>query len=315
MSTKISKESFNDNQIPQNTLTIIGALEDLGEQVASKSGSLTAEFIELFGNKVINFTIDSIEDIIEYVFPNIDNQNIQEITDELREKIKKIIEVVKIMASDEELNKDVNEILQLVSVTASNMIRTLISDLKKPVEESIEDIQESSEEIVVKLVQGTVRTTWNAFLAALDAVPFVGEIGGLINLASSAIKTGVEIAPPIIKNFGTFIDIINKSTGTVLDITDNSIDSFNKIVKKGSEIENRISDIEQRVARKIQGAADGIKQFEINPALPQLEKPTLPNIKKGSLSQLPKRYNKQVGGKKSKRQKKYKKKTRKMIIV
>ena len=58
MSTKISKESFNDNQIPQNTLTIIGALEDLGEQVASKSGSLTAEFIELFGNKVINFTID-----------------------------------------------------------------------------------------------------------------------------------------------------------------------------------------------------------------------------------------------------------------
>lgn len=295
MNNELSSNSLIDNEVPQNTLTIIGALENLGEQVASKGGSITAEFIELFGKEVINFTSESIEDIIEYAFPNIENQNIQEITDELREKLKKIIEVIKIMASDEELNKDINEILQLVSITATTMIRTLVSDLKGPIEESVDDIQESTQKIIINLVQGTVRTTWDAFLTALDPIPFVGEIGGLINLAGSAVKTGVQIAPPIIKNFGTFVDIINKGTGSVLDITDNNIDNFNKIVKKGSDVKNKISEIQERVARKIQGAADGIQQLGNAP-----------------LPQLPKSYTKQAGGNKSKRYRTYKRKSRKL---
>lgn len=295
MDNELSSTSLIDNQVPQNTLTIIGALESLGEQVASKGGSITGEFIDLFGKKVISFTSESIEDIIEYAFPNIEDQNIQEITGELREKIKKIIEVIKIMASDEELNKDINEILQLVSVTATTMIRTLVADLKEPIEESVDDIQESSQKIIVKLVQGTVRTTWDVFLAALDPIPFVGEIGGLINLAGSAVKTGVQIVPPIIKNFGTFVDIMNKGVGSILDITDSNIDNFDKISKKGSDVKNKISEIQERVARKIQGAADGIQQLGKTP-----------------LPRLPRRYAKQGGGNKSKKYRIYKRKSRKL---
>ena len=311
MNNELSTNSLIDNEVPQNTLTIIGALENLGDQVANKGSSISAEFIDLFGKKIISLTSEFIEEIIESIFPNIENQNIQEITDELREKIKKIIEVIKIMASDKELNKDINEILQLVSVTATNMIRTLITDLKGPIEESIDDIQESTEEIIIKLVQGTVNTTWNAFLAALDVVPFLGEVGGLINLAGSVVKTGVKIAPPIVKNFGTFVDIINKGTGTVLDITDNNIGNFDKIVKKGSEVKNKISEIQERVARKIQGAADGIQQLGNipQPQLGNIPQPQLGNI---PAPELPKRYAKQAGGNKSKKRKTYKRKSRKL---
>ena len=85
-------------------------------------------------------------------------------------------------------------------------------------------------------------------------------------------------------------------------ISTTSAFSFN-IVKKGSDVKNKISEIQERVARKIQGAADGIQQLGKTP-LPQLGKTPLPR--------LPRRYAKRAGGNKSKKYRIYKRKSRKL---
>ena len=88
---------------PQNTLTIIGALENLGEQVASKGEEVTLELIELFGKEVINLMSEGIEDVVEFAFPGLNDRDVSEITAEARERVMKVVQLIEAINEDEEL--------------------------------------------------------------------------------------------------------------------------------------------------------------------------------------------------------------------
>ena len=243
--------------MPQNTLTIIGALENLGEEIASKSEEVTLDFIELFGKEVINLVSEGIEDVIEFVFPGLKDRDVSEITAEARERVMKVVELIEAINEDQELKDDVKMIMQLVTSAAGDMLLTLVNDMEKPIEEAVDKIQDSAEEIVVQFMKGIVRTTWDSFLAALDPIPIAGEIGGLVQVANSIFKTVVKVAPPAIENVGSALELDN-FVSTALNIGNENIDKFNEVKDRVYNVQDQIQAIQQRIAGKIQSAADGV---------------------------------------------------------
>ena len=243
---------------PQNTLTIIGALENLGEQVASKGEEVTLEFIELFGKEVINLMSEGIEDVIEFVFPGLKDKDVSEITAEARERVTKVVKLIEAINEDEELKNDVKMIMRLVTSAAGDMLITMVNDMEQPVEEAVEKIQNSTEKIIVQSLKGFVRTTWDSFLAALDPIPIAGEIGGLVQVANSMFKTAVKIAPPAIENVGSAIELGNNFVDTALNIGNDNLHKFNEVKDRVYSVQDRIQAIQQRIAGKIQSAADGV---------------------------------------------------------
>ena len=244
--------------MPQNTLTIIGALENLGEEIASKSEEVTLDFIELFGKEVINLVSEGIEDVIEFVFPGLKDRDVSEITAEARERVMKVVELIEAINEDQELKDDVKMIMQLVTSAAGDMLLTLVNDMEKPIEEAVDKIQDSAEEIVVQFMKGIVRTTWDSFLAALDPIPIAGEIGGLVQVANSIFKTAVKVAPPAIENVGSALELGNNFVSTALNIGNENIDKFNEVKDRVYNVQDQIQAIQQRIAGKIQSAADGV---------------------------------------------------------
>lgn len=243
---------------PQNTLTIIGALENLGEEVASKGEEVTLELIELFGKEVINLMSEGIEDVIEFAFPGLKDKDVSEITAEARERVTKVVQLIEAINEDEELKDDVKMIMQLVTSAAGDMLLTMVNDMEQPVEQAMEKIQNSAEEIIVQSMKGFVRTTWDSFLAALDPIPVVGEIGGLVQVANSMFKTAVKIAPPAIENVGSAIELGNNFVDTALNIGNDNLHKFNEVKDRVYGVQDKIQSIQQRIAGKIQSAADGV---------------------------------------------------------
>jgi len=243
---------------PQNTLTIISALENLGEEVASKSEEVSLELIELFGKEVIKLMSDGIEDVIEFAFPGVKDEDVYEITAEAREKVMKVVQLIEAINNDEELKQDVKMIMQFVSSAAGDMLLTMVNDMEQPVEEALDNIMNSSEEIVVQSMKGLVRTTWDTFLLALDPIPIAGEIGGLVQVANSMFKTAVKVVPPAIENVGSAIKLGNNFFSTVLNIGNDNLDKFSEMKGRAYDVHDRIKSIEQRIAGKIQSATDGV---------------------------------------------------------
>ena len=243
---------------PQNTLTIISALENLGEEVASKGEEVSLELIELFGKEVIKLMSDGIEDVIEFAFPGVKDEDVSEITAEAREKVMKVVKLIEAINNDEELKQDVKMIMQLVSSAAGDMLLTMVNDMEQPVEEALDNIMNSSEEIVVQSMKGLVRTTWDTFLLALDPIPIAGEIGGLVQVANSMFKTAVKVVPPAIENVGSAIKLGNNFFSTVLNIGNDNLDKFSEMKGRAYDVHDRIKSIEQRIAGKIQSATDGV---------------------------------------------------------
>ena len=251
----------SNSNVPQNALTIIGALENLGWEVAYKSEEISLEIIELFGKEVINLMSEGIEDIIEFAFPGIKDKDVLEITAQAREKVMKILELIQAINEDEILKQDVKMILQLVSSAAGDMLLTMVNDMEQPVEEAVDKFVNTTEEIAAESLKGLVRTTWDTFLLALDPIPVVGEIGGLVNVVNSIFETAVKVAPPAIENIGSAIELGNNFVSTALNIGNEYVNKLNEIKGRANDAQNRILSIQERIAGKIQSAADGVAAF------------------------------------------------------
>lgn len=269
----------SNNSPPQGTLSIIGALENLGQEIASKGEDITLEFIELFGKEVINLMSDGIEDVIEFVFPGLKDKDVSEITADARERVTKVLELLQAINEDQELKDDVKLIMQLVTSAAGDMLLTMVKDMEIPVEKAMVKIQNSAKEIAVQFMKGIVRTTWDSFLAALDPIPIAGEIGGLVQVANSIFKTAVKIAPPAIENVSSAIELGNNFVETALNIGNSNLDKFNEVKSRVYGVQDKIQAIQQRIAGKIQSAADGVAALG-TPSIQNLANKTRLNIPK-----------------------------------
>jgi hypothetical protein len=247
--------------VPKRTLTILGALKNLGEEVVSKGSVLGIEVIEVFGKEVIKLMSEGIEDIIEFTLPGLEDKDISEITGEARRKLEVVIKTIQAINADAELKQDIKTILKQVSSAAGDMLVTIIDDMEAPVETAITKIQSSTEKIIVRFMKGVVRTTWDTFLTALDPIPIVGEIGGLLNAANSVLHTAVNIIPPAIDNAGHVLELGNQAIHSVLDVGSNQIKTINNVRAKTNSVREKIRSIQGRVAQSIQGVTSGISSM------------------------------------------------------
>ena len=159
------------------------------------------------------------------------------------------------------LKQDIKTILKQVSGAAGDMLVTIIDDMEEPVEKAFTKIQSSTEKIIVKFMKGVVRTTWDTFLTALDPIPIVGEIGGLLNAGNSVLHTAVNILPPAIDNAGHVLELGNQAIRSILDVGSKQIETINNVRAKTNSVREKIRLMQERVAKSIQGVTAGISSM------------------------------------------------------
>ena len=87
-----SQNNLNQSiNIPPKTIGILGALEDLGSELFLNTNDILGDILEIAGKKMISFGSEGVEDILNWFFPDIEKKTIEELTEDVRRDIKKLV--------------------------------------------------------------------------------------------------------------------------------------------------------------------------------------------------------------------------------
>lgn len=190
------------------------------------------------GNTVEKITLNSLNDMVNLFFPELETMNNEELKADLKQKATKVKNVMGALAEDPE----VEEIIKDAGDVFGELTKQIIDAVEEPAKEIIDTSLNLASDAAITTGKTIAKTGVDIGMSALAEIP---GVGGLIDLivtllvAFNGVSSNLRIA---IANISKLITIGNSLVGDVITPVNTGLTQLNELRDRANEIKKRIQD-------------------------------------------------------------------------
>jgi len=190
------------------------------------------------GSAVEKITLNSLNAVVESLFPELNEKGIDELKGELKEKAKKVSDVVGVLAKD----PDVMVIIKDTGDVFAQLSKQIIDAVEEPAKEIIDVSLNLVSDAAIKTGKTIAKTAVGVGMSALGEIPGVGGVMDLIItllISFNGVSSNIRIAS---KNITKLLTIGNSLVGDVLTPVNAGIKKMNELHDRANKIRDNINE-------------------------------------------------------------------------